>query len=165
MKIAFISRWFFEENARTQGRGGPEQQRVKAYQELGHEVIVLSQSEESRHLEEISINGIRVVTTARWKRKPALAILDKLAKPFTKHRKVFSDARDLRLFLKRYGPFDVLEAQCEEPDGLVVAVASVFSKLPPWCVQLFALRYRFLIESPFSLKLGVSALFSGEPIW
>lgn len=89
-----------------------------------------------------------MVSSPRWKRHPLLAILDKLAKPLARHRKVFTDALYLSRFLAQFGPFDVIEAQCEEPDGLVVAMLSVFQKLPPWCVQLFALRYRFEAGKP-----------------
>lgn len=148
MKIAFISRWFVEENKRTGGRGGSEQQRVKGYIDAGHEVVVLSQEENSARLQAGTINGIAVVTTDRWRRVWWLALLDKLAKGWSQHRKVMSDAWELHLFLEKFGPFDVLEAQCEEPDGLVVAVCSLFRKMPPWCVQLFALRYSFVGSEP-----------------
>jgi glycosyltransferase involved in cell wall biosynthesis len=160
VRIAFISRWFVEENKRTEGRGGSEQQRVRGYVEAGHEVVVLSQEEESSVLEKRQINGISVVTTPRWRRVWWLVALDKLAKGWSHHRKVFSDAWQLRLFLKKFGPFDVLEAQCEEPDGLVVALCSLFHKVPPWCIQLFALRYSFRGSEPrFEQKASLGFAF------
>jgi len=148
MKIAFISRWLFDEHQRSGGLGGGELHRLSAYRDLGHEVIALSQSPEVRGLEAGELNGIPAVFSPRWKRLPWLALLDKIAKPFTRHRKLFTDAWYLRQFLKRYGPFDLIEAQCEEPDGLTVALLSCLQKLPPWAVQIFALRYHFKNNRP-----------------
>lgn len=148
MKIALISRWLFDEFQRNGELGGGELHRISAYRELGHEVIALSQSPQVRGMEEIKLNDVTVVLTPRWKRLPGLGILDKIAKPFTRHRKLFTDLWFLHQFLKRYGPFDVIEAQCEEPDGLVVALLSCFKKLPPWAVQIFALRYHFEKNKP-----------------
>jgi glycosyltransferase involved in cell wall biosynthesis len=148
MKIGFISRWLLDEYERSRGAGGGEQQRVEAYSHQGHQVIVLSQAKLNYGLEEHSIDGIKVVASPRWKRAPFLWPLDKLAKIFTGHRKLFSDAFYLHKFLKKYGPFDVLEAQCEEPDGIVIAFLSLFQKLPRWYVQIFALRYSFLNGEP-----------------
>jgi len=148
MRIAFISRWLFDEFKRSEGVGGGELHRILAYRELGHEVIALSQSPEVNGFEEIKLCDLPVVLTPRWKRLPGLGILDKIAKPFTRHRKLFTDLWYLHGFLKRYGPFDVIEAQCEEPDGLVVALLSCFKKLPPWAVQIFALRYHFKNNEP-----------------
>ena len=123
MKIAFISRWLFDEYRRYGGgEGGGELQRAIAYKQMGHEVIALSQSPDVAGMQESELNGLRVILTPRWKRGTLLGIADKLAKPFTRHRKLFTDAWFLCKFLKEYGPFDLVEAQCEEPDGLVVAV-------------------------------------------
>ncbi|MGV3772696.1 MAG: glycosyltransferase family 4 protein [Verrucomicrobiales bacterium] len=148
MKIGFISRWFLEEHRRSGGKGGTEQERVRAYQKLGHEVTVFSQTESSRFGDVSDINGVRVVATHRTRRKWFLAIFDKCAKKRTPHRKLVSDCWELGKLLKQHGPFDVLEAQCEEPDGLVLAALSKVQKLPPWCVQLFALRYNFKEGQP-----------------
>lgn len=149
MKIAFISRWFVEESRRFGADGGPELQRVQAYEELGHEVIAFSQANDNRdYFEERRLGGIRVVVTPRWKRRWFCWILDRLLKWMTPHRKLATDVVDLSLFLRKYGPFDLIEAQCEEPDGLVVSVLSRFSKLPPWIVTVFSLRYCFVNGLP-----------------
>lgn len=161
MKIAFISRWLAEEFRRTDGKGGTELQRILAYQSLGHEVVALSQLDDARLLETRDLRGVKTALTPRWARVPWLALLDKLAKPLTQHRKLFTDAWHLRLFLERFGPFDVIEAQCEEPDGLVVATLSLFRKLPPWCAQLFALRYRFQDRKPvFTQRRSLGFVFA-----
>ncbi len=149
MKIAFISRWLVEESRRFGNAGGPELQRIQAYEELGHEVIVLSQAVDVRgYFEERALGGIRVIVTPRWKRRATCWVADRVLKWFTPHRKLASDAYDLSLFLKKYGPFDCLEAQCEEPDGLVISVLSRFCKLPPWMVSVFSLRYDFIEGRP-----------------
>jgi glycosyltransferase involved in cell wall biosynthesis len=148
VKIAFISRWLMDEHQRSGGVGGGEEQRVQAYRDLGHEVMALSQADDAQGMEMRQLNGIPVVVTPRWKRLPPLAPFDKLLKPLTRHRKAITDAWWLRRFLRQYGPFDLIEAQCEEPDGLVVAVLSCFQKLPPVAVQIFALRYHFEDHRP-----------------
>lgn len=148
MKIAFISRWFVEENRRTDGRGGCEQHRVQAFLKMGHEVVVFSQTIHCRRFERHRLNGVSVIVTHRWRRNKWMSILDKLLKPFVGHRKLITDAWDLFHFIRDFGPFDVIEAQCESPDGLVVAFLSLFYQLPPWCVQIFALRYKFVREQP-----------------
>ncbi len=149
MKIAFISRWLVEESRRFGNEGGPELQRIQAYEELGHQVTVLSQAADVRgYFEERALGGIRVVVTPRWKRRKLCWIADRVLKWLTPHRKLASDTYDLAVFLKKYGPFDCIEAQCEEPDGLVVSVLSRFRKLPPWMVSVFSLRYAFIEGRP-----------------
>ncbi|MES2307502.1 MAG: glycosyltransferase family 4 protein [Verrucomicrobiota bacterium] len=154
MKIAFVSRWLAEESRRFGSEGGPELQRIQAYEELGHEVIALSQASDVRgYFEERSLGGIRVILTHRWNRRGSCWIADRILKWFTPHRKLATDAYDLAFFLRHYGPFDVIEAQCEEPDGLVISFLSRFQKLPPWMVSVFSLRYHFEDGKPlFALK-------------
>lgn len=164
MKIAFISRWFADEHKRSEERGGSEQHRLQAYRELGHEVVVLSQLADSQELEVRNFNGIPVITSPRWKRLPAFWLLDKVAKLFTGHRKLFTDAWYLHQFLKIYGPFDVLEAQCEDPDGLAVAFFSLFQKLPPWCIQIFRCAINLSKKNLSFLIKPFSNLFSVEHI-
>ena len=146
LRIALLSRWYWEENRRAGTvAGGPTQQLAEAVSDLGHEVIVLSQSPRVTELAASQIGSLEVWLSPREKRADFLtAMRDKWAKRTYAHRKVHSDVRDLAAFQERTGPFDVVWAHAEEPDGLVAAMArheGVF--LPPLLVQIQALRYRF----------------------
>jgi len=145
LKIAMLCRWYWEENRRTGTEsGGMAQQLAEAVAALGHEVVVLSQSPHVAGLEQSRVGKLEVWLTPREKRRDFLtAIRDKLAKQTYHHRKVYSDAYDLRDFLARRGPFDVFWAQSEEPDGLVAAIAAQRAPLPPVLTQIHSLRYKF----------------------
>jgi glycosyltransferase involved in cell wall biosynthesis len=147
LKIALLSRWYAEEHRRTGGKG-TVQQLAEAVAALGHEVVVLSQSKSVAVLEKSNpgeFGALEVWLTPREKRRAfGIGLVDRLMKRIYGHRKVLSDAFDLNDFLKARGPFDVLWAQCEEPDGLVAAIANQLgTKLPPILTQIYALRYRF----------------------
>ena len=146
LRIAFLSRWYWEENRRTGTvAGGASQQLAEAVSDLGHEVTVLSQSPRVVELSSSQIGALEVWLSPREKRADFLtALRDKWAKHTYAHRKVHSDVRDLAEFLEKRGPFDVLWAHAEEPDGLVAAMAAREGvPLPPLLVQIQALRYRF----------------------
>jgi glycosyltransferase involved in cell wall biosynthesis len=146
LRIAFLSRWYWEENRRTGTvAGGPTQQLAEAVADLGHEVIVLSQSPRAAELTSSQIGTLEVWLSPREKRADFLtAVRDKWAKHTYAHRKVHSDVRDLAAFLEQRGHFDVIWAHAEEPDGLVAAMARREGvRLPPLLVQVQALRYRF----------------------
>ncbi len=158
MKLAFVSRWLCDETRRF-GRG-PELERVQAYRDLGHEVTVLSQSPDAAWFEERTLGGIQAIVTPRWKRHFRWWAADRILKGITPHRKLATDASDLATFLDRWGPFDHVEAQCEEPDGLLLATLSHFKKLPPWSVDLFSLRYSFHQGKPcFESKRVLGEVF------
>jgi glycosyltransferase involved in cell wall biosynthesis len=146
LKIALFSRWYWEENRRSNTpEGGAVQQLTEAVAELGHEVVVLSQSPHVRTLEKTQIGKLETWLFPRDKKRDLFTGLrDKWAKRTYRHRKLHSDALALGDFLARRGPFDVLWAQCEEPDGLVAGFARQLGiTLPPLLVQIYALRYRF----------------------
>jgi len=145
LKIAMLCRWYWEENRRTgTENGGMAQQLAEAVAALGHEVVVLSQSPQVTGLEQSRVGKLEAWLTPRIKRRGFLTgMRDKLAKLTYHHRKVFSDALDLRDFLTRRGPFDVLWAQSEEPDGLVAAIAAQRAPVPPILTQIHSLRYKF----------------------
>jgi glycosyltransferase involved in cell wall biosynthesis len=146
LKIALLSRWYWEENRRwATVEGGPTQQLAESVAALGHEVIVLSQSPKVEELQRSQIGTLEVWLSPREKRRDFLtAVRDKWAKHTYSHRKVYSDAQDLAEFLEQRGPFDVLWAHAEEPDGLVAAIAMKEGvALPPLLTQIQALRYRF----------------------
>jgi glycosyltransferase involved in cell wall biosynthesis len=151
LKIALLSRWYAEENRRTGTReGGSTQQLAEAVAALGHEVVVLSQSREAAALQKAQIGTLETWLSPREKRADFFTGLrDKWAKRTFRHRKVYSDVRDLAEFLRRRGPFDVLWAQCEEPDGLIAAAAAQSGvPLPPVLTEIYALRYRFEEGAP-----------------
>ena len=112
---------------------------------LGHEVVVLSQAPGISKLEKSQIGTLEVWLSPRDKKRDFFTGLrDKWAKQTYRHRKVYTDAYALRDFLAQRGPFDVLWAQTEEPDGLVAAIAAQQGvKLPPVVTQIQALRYKF----------------------
>ena len=151
LRIALLSRWYWEENRRTGTvAGGSTQQLAEAVAALGHEVIVLSQSPRVPELGRSHIGTLEVWLGPRESRRDFFtALRDKWAKHTYSHRKVHSDAQDLAEFLQQRGPFDVLWAQCEEPDGLVAAIAAKDgAALPPVLTEIFALRYRFRNGAP-----------------
>jgi glycosyltransferase involved in cell wall biosynthesis len=162
LKIALLSRWYAEENRRMAGRG-PVQQLAEAVAALGHEVVVLSQGKSAPALTASRVGELETWLSPRDKRRGGwTGLRDKLAKRRYGHRKVFSDALDLRDFLAARGPFDVLWAQGEEPDGLVAAVAARMGvALPPTLTQVFALRYRFDGSQPvFTGQAALGAAFA-----
>jgi glycosyltransferase involved in cell wall biosynthesis len=161
LKIALLCRWYAEENRRL-GGAGMAQELAEAVAALGHEVVVLSQSKEVARLTPARIGSLETWLGPRDKRRGGwTGLRDKLAKRRYGHRKVFSDALDLRDFLAARGPFDVLWAQSEEPDGLVAAIAAQEGiVLPPTLTQIHALRYGFEGPQPkFQEHAALQAAF------
>lgn len=163
LKIALLSRWYWEENRRAgTTEGGTAQQLAEAVAALGHEVVVLSQSPQVSGLEKTKIGALETWLSPREKRRDFFTGLrDKWAKFSFGHRKVYTDALALRDFLAQRGPFNLLWAQCEEPDGLVAAIAARMDvSLPPILTQIYALRYRFQNGEPvFNEKPALQLAF------
>ena len=162
MKIALLSRWYWEEYRRHGEDGGPTRQLAEAVAARGHEVVVLSQSNDTRKLRKDKIGALETWLSPRDKRRDLVtAWNDRLAKKTYNHRKIHTDAMWLREFLARRGPFDVLWAQTESPDGVVAAFAAQLGfKLPPTLVQIQALRYHFEKGAPvFTEKLPLKLAF------
>jgi glycosyltransferase involved in cell wall biosynthesis len=145
MKIALLSRWYWEENRRYGADGGPTQQLAEAVAARGHEVVVLSQSPDVRRLTKDKVGALETWLSPRDKRRDfATGWRDRVAKKIYGHRKIHTDALALRDFISKRGPFDVIWAQTESPDGVVAGFAAHLGfKLPPILVQIQALRYRF----------------------
>jgi len=77
------------------------------------------------------------------------SLRDRLARRKYAHDRIHSDVGYLREFMKQRGPFDVVWAPNEAPDGLVVAMAGKRGvKLPPVLVQVNAMRLRFRKKAP-----------------
>ena len=162
MKIALLSRWYWEEHHRHGDEGGTTIQLAEAVAARGHEVVVLSQSPHVDRLTAAKIGALETWLSPRDKRRGFLTGLrDKWAKRTYDQRKVYSDALDLEKFLAQRGPFDVLWAQSESPDGLICAIAAKQGrKLPPVVVQIQALRYRFEHGAPvFTQKQPLGLAF------
>src|SRR5258708_7099149 len=64
MKIALLSRWLREEHERSGTEGGTVEQLATAVQNLGHEVVALSQSPDVT--DDMSVASIR--STRSWRR-------------------------------------------------------------------------------------------------
>jgi glycosyltransferase involved in cell wall biosynthesis len=159
MKIALLSRWYWEENRRSGDEGGTTRQLAEAVAQFGHEVVVLSQSHDTAKLKKAAVGAIETWLSPREKRRDLLTgFKDRKAKKLYGHRKLHTDALALDEFLKRRGPFDVLWAQTEAPDGLVAAYAAHLGiPVPPTLVQMQALRYRFDKGAPvFTEKRALS---------
>lgn len=151
MKIALISRWYWEENRRFGDEdGGPTRQLAESVAALGHTVVVLSQAPGIKKLQKQEIGKLEVWLTHRERRRDFMTGLkDKAAKRQYNHRKLHTDAKDLADFLQKAGPFDVVWAQTEAPDGLVIGMAAQLGvAIPPVLLQVQALRYRFEKGAP-----------------
>jgi glycosyltransferase involved in cell wall biosynthesis len=162
MKIALLSRWYWEEHQRFGDEGGPTQQLAEAVAARGHEVIVLSQSPEARKLVRSRVGTLETWLSPRDKRGGlVMGWRDKLAKKTFQYRKLHTDAHVLRDFVAQCGPFDVLWAQTESPDGLIAGFARQLGfALPPILVQIQALRNRFERGEPvFSGKAPLMLAF------
>ena len=162
MKIALIASSYWEESRQHGEEGGPTRQLAEAVAALGHEVVVLTQSTSRKKLHKIELGSLETWVTPREKRRDLMTGLrDKLARKTYHHPKVYSDALTFREFLKTRGPFDVIWAHAEAPDGLVVGMAAQLgAKLPPVLVQVQALRYRFEKGAPvFTEKKSLGLAF------
>jgi len=152
LKIALLSRWYWEESFyHDDEEGGTTRQLAEAVAALGHEVVVLSQSPGIRKLKKIQLGSLETWVSPRDKHRGFLTRLrDGAASKAYFYPKVYSDALALREFLARRGPFDVLWAHAELPDGLVAAIAGQLGsrKLPPTLLQIQALRCRFEKGAP-----------------
>jgi len=165
LKIALLSRWYWEENQRCGTvEGGAAQQLAEAVAALGHEVVVLSQSPQvkAKSLEKKQIGKLETWLSPRDQRRNLFTGLrDKWTKCTYHHRKLHSDALALRDFLAQRGPFDVIWAQGEKPDGLVAGFARQLGiALPPVLIQIFSLRYHFKKGTPvFQEKTSLRLAF------
>jgi len=150
LRIALLSRWYWEESHFHYEEGGATRQLAEAVAALGHEVVVLSQSPEVRKVKKVPIGALETWVSPRHKhRNPIAAWRDTWAESTYFHPKIYSEALTLRDFLASRGSFDVLWAQAESPDGLAAAIAAKIGvKLPPVLLQIQALRYRFEKGAP-----------------
>lgn len=147
MKILMVSRWLWEERRRHGGKPGFFGELAQAIAAQGVDLTLLTQaSDAGLDPEPRFFDGLNVHVFSRDRRHPALALLDKIIKPWGGYRKAATDAFTLHRFTRQQGPFDAVVAQCEEPDGLACALASLAGSFPPLITQVHDLRYRFSAE-------------------
>jgi glycosyltransferase involved in cell wall biosynthesis len=162
LKIALISRRYWEESQLSDDEGGPLQQLAESVAAMGHEVVVLSQSPGVRKLKRAEVGLLETWVSPQGRhRNLVVAVRDRLARKRYHQPHVFSDVLYLRDFLARRGPFDVIWANEETPDGLIVALAARQKiKLPPMLVQVQNLPCRYVKGAPvFTEKLPLDYAF------
>lgn len=146
LKIALVSHSYWEEFDHDESReGGTTQQLAEAVAALGHEVVVLTQSPGVGKFRQVQVGTLETWATPRNRARGLFTGLrDGMAKRSYGHQRIYSDAGHLRAFLDSRGPFDVVWAANEAPDGIVVATAEKLGvRLPPVLVQVQRLRQRF----------------------
>jgi glycosyltransferase involved in cell wall biosynthesis len=147
MKVLMVSRWLWEERQRNGGAPGFLGELAQAIAEKGVDLTLLSQAADAGPVPEPRpLGGLNVHVFSREGRNPWLSPLDKIIKLWAGYRKAATDAAVIRRFARRHGPFDAVVAQCEEPDGLCCAIASLGGGFPPLVTQIHGLRYEFRAE-------------------
>jgi len=147
MKVLMVSRWLWEERRRNGDSPGFFGELAQAIVARGVDLTLLSQANDAGFIPEPRpIDGLNVHVFSREGRTAALAPFDKLVKPWGGYRKAVTDATIIHRFARAHGPFDAIVAQCEEPDGLACALASLAGGLPPLVTQVHDLRYEFRTE-------------------
>jgi glycosyltransferase involved in cell wall biosynthesis len=139
-----VSRWLWEEQRRNGGKPGFFGELAQAIMRKGIDLTLLSQAGDSGPAPEMRpFAGLKVHVFSRDGRRPILSPLDKAIKGWSGYRKAATDAAVIRRFVRVHGPFDAVVAQCEEPDGLCCALASMMGAFPPLVTQVHDLRYQF----------------------
>jgi glycosyltransferase involved in cell wall biosynthesis len=145
MKVLMVSRWFCEERRRNGDRPGFFGELAQAIAAQGVDLTILSQANNARLAPTLRpADLLNVHVFSRDSRDPAVALVDKILKPWCGYRKACTDAVIIHRFIREHGPFDAVVAQCEEPDGLACALASRMGRFPPLVTCVHDLRYKFL---------------------
>jgi glycosyltransferase involved in cell wall biosynthesis len=144
MKVLLVSRWFWEERRRNGGKPGFFGELAQAVAAKGIDLIILSQAADAGPVPEPRpVDGLNVHVFSRDDRSAPLLPFDKIIKLWAGYRKAATDAAVIRRFVRQHGPFDAVVAQCEEPDGLACALASLTGGFPPLVTFVHDLRYQF----------------------
>jgi glycosyltransferase involved in cell wall biosynthesis len=144
MKILIVSRWLWEERRRNDNKTGFFGELFQAIAAKGIDLTILTQASGGGPVpERRPIDGLNVYVFSAAGRVPSLAPLDKIVKFWSGYRKAATDARVIRRFIRKHGPFDAVIAQCEEPDGLACALARLAGFFPPLITAVHDLRYEF----------------------
>ena len=144
MKILMVSRWLWEERRRNGDKPGFFGELAQAILAQGLDLTILTQAAGAGPIpERHPIDGIKTYIFSRTGRALLLGPFDKIIKFWGGYRKAATDAATIRRFAKEHGPFDAVVAQCEEPDGLACALASLADGFPPLVTCVHDLRYQF----------------------
>jgi len=144
MKVLMVSRWLWEERRRNRDTPGFFGELVEAIVAKGVDLTLLSQAPDAGALPDLRPFGpLKIAVFSRESRTPALSPFDKVIKLWAGYRKAATDAAVIRRFARQHGPFDLVVAQCEEPDGLACALASLAGGFPPLVTHVHGLRYVF----------------------
>jgi glycosyltransferase involved in cell wall biosynthesis len=144
MKVLMVSRWLWEERRRNGDKPGFFGELALAIAAKGVDLTILSQASEAGPVPEPHlVDGLNLHVFSRDGRSLALSPLDKALKLWSGYRKASTDAAVIRRFVQQQGPFDAVIAQCEEPDGLACALASLRGGFPPLLTAVHDLRYQF----------------------
>ena len=147
MRILMVSRWLWEERRRNGGAPGFFGELAQAIVAKGIDLTILSQAADAGPIPEPRPgDGLNLHVFSRDGRSLALSPLDKILKLWSGYRKPATDAAIIRRFVREHGPFNVVVAQCEEPDGLACALASLSGEFPPVVTYVHDLRYQFRPE-------------------
>ena len=142
MKVLLVSRWLWEERRRNGDSPGFFGELVQAIVAKGIDLTILSQASDAGNVPELRpIGPVKMAVFSRENRNLALAPFDKCLKLWTGYRKAATDAAVIRRFVRRHGPFDAVVAQCEEPDGIACAIASLGGGFPPLVTHIHGLRH------------------------
>jgi len=144
MKVLMVSRWLWEERRRNSDKPGFFGELAQAIVAKGVDLTILSQATDAGPTPEPRpVDGLNLHVFSREGRSLALSPLDKMLKLWSGYRKAATDASVIRRFVQQHGPFDAIVAQCEEPDGLACALASLRSGFLPLITAVHDLRYQF----------------------
>lgn len=144
MKVLLVSRWLWEERRRNGGTPGFFGELALAVAAKGIDLTLLSQASDAGPVPEPHlVDGLNVHVFSRDGRSAPLSPFDKIIKLWAGYRKAATDAAVIRRFARQHGPFDAVVAQCEEPDGLACALASLADGFPPLITCVHDLRYQF----------------------
>ncbi|MDD2708776.1 MAG: glycosyltransferase family 4 protein [Verrucomicrobiae bacterium] len=144
MKIALLSRAMEAEWRQHGPGGGTGSQLAAAIQSAGHEVVVWTHTPGRGKPARGKLGSLPAWLIPEKNRIPWCAPIDKFLKWRHGYRKLLTDAFLLRDFLHSEGPFDVIWAMSEDPDGIAAGWARArgfFST--PLVIMIQALRYRF----------------------
>ncbi|MCC7518728.1 MAG: glycosyltransferase family 4 protein [Verrucomicrobiae bacterium] len=152
MRVAVLHRSLEAEIRHLGEEGGTSLQLLLALRDLGVEVLALTQSPHPERFADGKIGGLPAVVWHETRRDPGLALLDKGIKLIYHHRKLATDTQRARRALAERGPFDVVWAYSEEPDGLVAGVLRALGNRIPLVIGIQALRYGFQDGRPHFIE-------------
>ena len=139
-----VSRWLWEERRRNGDSPGFFGELAQAITASGVNLTILSQANDAgSDPQPRPVDGLNIHVFSREGRSAARFAFDKMIKVWSGYRKAATDAAVIRRFVREYGPFDAVVAQCEEPDGLACALAARSDDFPPLITFVHDLRYKF----------------------